>query len=106
MKKFRLRPNMKNIDLATMDVNQIDFICNAGIVNKIMAKRQGVEWNDEVQDAFDEKHLVYFIVKKNMEYTTLFGKEVDQVIKDKQIELHTVITDKGWKCIDHFIKSF
>ena len=105
MGKFRLRPVHKEIDLSTLDFNQVDFICNMAIINKIIAKQRNVKWNDETQNEFDEKFKIYFLVKRNMEYTTRFGSQIDELIKSGSLTVDKVITDKGRKCIDHFIKS-
>ena len=105
MTKFRLKPNHKKIDLSTIENKQVDFICNMGIINKIIAKRNGTPWSDETQAEFDEKIKVYFLVKKNLEYDVLFGNEIDELITSKGLTVQELITDNGRKCIDHFIKS-
>lgn len=105
MGKFRLRPISKETDLSTLDVNQIEFMCNMAIVNKIIAKKKNIEWSDDTQSMFDQTVKVYFLVKKNLHYSVHFGIQIDQLIESGRITLQEVITDKGRICINHFIKS-
>ncbi len=105
MRGFRLKPNNKKIDLQELNVDHIDFICNMGIINKIIAKRKGIPWSYDIQNQFDADIKVYFLVKKNLEYDVLYGKDIDELIISKGLFLNKIVSDKGKKCIDHFIKT-
>lgn len=105
MRGFRIKPNEKNIDLGKLDPKNILFICNMGLVNKIIAKIRGVEWNQNTQDEFDARIKVYFLIKTNLEYNVFFGKAIDDYIEEHSIVVEDVIKEKARKCIDHFIKN-
>lgn len=105
MRGFRLRPRQTKIEISKLDHRQIDFLCNAGIINKMIAKKTGVPWDQSKQDEFDLSVKVYFIVKKNMEYDVLFGNEFNEFLDSNGLTVNKSITETGKKCIDHFIKS-
>lgn len=105
MRGFRFKPNQKKTEVNRLDAIDIDFLCNIGIINKMIAERTGLSWNQKKQDDFDAAVTVYFLVKKNFEYDVYFGKDFDDFLETHGISVTGQITEKGKKCIEHFIKS-
>ncbi|TDQ12174.1 hypothetical protein [Pedobacter metabolipauper] len=104
MRGFRIKPNLKKIDLIAIKQNQVEYFCATQTIDKIRAQKIGLEFNQELADFMEEKVKYYFIVKTNMEYDVISGLLLDPVIKKLDIVTGPV-TEKARKCIDHYINS-
>lgn len=103
MRGFRIKPNLKKIDLFILKAEQVEFFCATQHIDKIRCKREGIKWDQDLADFLEEKTKSYFLVKSNMEYDVVHSPQFDPVIEKLNV-VSGPITDKANKCIDHYIK--
>lgn len=105
MRGFRLKPNLKTIDLQHLQPEQVEYFCTTQQVDKRMCDAAGIAWNQELADFMEEKARMYFLVKTNMEYDVVSGPVFEKLNEEWNLIQNRDISDKAKKCINHYIKA-
>ena len=104
MRGFRIKPNLKAMDFSKIKPEQIECFFSTQVLDKMICKRENIEWNQELADKMDEVHISYFVVKTNMEYNVVSSEILSSYINSHNLN-HNLITEKAIKCIKHYLKA-
>lgn len=105
MRGFRIKPNLKKIDLQLLKPEQVEYFCTTQYIDKRRCEIAGVEWNQSLADFMEDSAKYYFLVKTNQEYDVVPGFLLDPFIEHHELIHKKSISDKAKKCIDHYVKA-
>lgn len=105
MRGFRIKPNLKKIDLQVLKPEQVEYFCTTQHIDKRRCEAAGIPWDQELADFMEEKARMYFLVKTNLEYDVVIGGDFEKLIEEYQLVQKDGIPDKAEKCIKHYINA-
>ena len=105
MRGFRLKPNLKTINLRLLKPEQVEYFCTTKHIDRKRCEIAGIEFDETLAEMMEEGSKFYFLVKTNQEYDVISSVLLDPFIEEHKLIHKSYISDKAAKCIDHFIKS-